>query len=181
MKKYILILAVCVFIISCNNNTYNNKIKSIDSINTKIDTLCKNIISYKDIDFSNRYNLMFGKINTFGKYINNKNLNTNMVIKFNEYANLSKFYKHISNKKDDLLYNLTLSKQQLSYLKHDLQKNLINTDSANVYFNTEKNIAEDLFKETNLFFTEITKNDTIFNLLNKKIDFLIDSLQNSDK
>ena len=124
---------------------------------------------------------MFGKIKIFGKFITNKNLNSNMAREFNKYATLSKFYKHAAEEKDNLFNELALSKQQLQNLKHDLQKNVINADSADSYFNIEKKIADKLFIKTNLFFSEIKENDNTFKNLSTKIDFLIDSLENTIK
>ncbi len=179
IKKIFFVLVPYIFIISCSNNNYNDKIKFIDSLDTKIDTITKQIVNYNNVNFSDRYNLMFGKIKIFGEYINNENLNTPAIKSFGQYANLSKFYKHIGGKKDKLFKQLALSKQQLQNLKHDLQNNLINTDSVDNYFNIEKNIANDLFNEANLLFTEIKKSNELFNNLSPKIDLLIDSLKNT--
>lgn len=178
LKNTLIVTLISFVLFSCNNNNYTEKINSIDKLTQKIDTISKQFILYSSYDFNQNYNFIFEKNKIYGSIITKENINSPLVKKLNKFSNLSKFYKKMAAKKDELSYNLALSKQQLQNLKTDLKNNSIKQDSANKYFKIENKIANDLFLESNEFFENLDKNNKIFNDLKPEITNITDSILN---
>ena len=96
-----------------------------------------------------------------------------------EYNNMQQSFNFFLRENAEILDEVEFSKKQLFDLKFDVENKLIENNEAKLYFELELDAVADLQRKMDLYSQKIQMQFHNLELINPKIDNLIDSLSNN--
>jgi hypothetical protein len=165
---------------SCTGNKYPKETQMLDSMKTfvvKADSAAKTIDSAKITDYAKHVM----NDNQLIEMMHIDTMSHGATSIFRDFNSIRWSFLTIAGRKGPLLKELEKSKNQLGHLSHDIQHNLVISDSVGYYVAFETKKAAELIQVTNMSVGEINKELPQYIALTPKADSLISLLKEHKK
>lgn len=176
MRITVIIVFLSMFFQCGERTQFTNELAEIDNMLQRLDSLEKN---YQKIDTALLKEIQV-KVKSDIKNMEQQfdTLPPDIAFYLSEYAYpLKKQYKRVLQRFPDWKESIEYSRQQLNDLKHDLQKNLIDSAKAFQYLNNEKNFLMSIESEINELGNAAMNYAKTFDSKQQRLYHLVDSLK----
>lgn len=169
-----LLLNICFW--GCNLNSHKAEIMMIDSLNNELERSEKSLLEIPSDKFE--YMLETSKENMETVEKNTKDtLDLPSAIVISDYAYIKKTLTKFKDRKHALLRELEYSKTQLKEMHHDLEKNLLPSDSISIYIENEKNANTELIAKIKSVTDNVLLQMQNFDSINPKMQEIIEKIK----
>ena len=145
-QLYIILAIIILFTTSCNRVKTIENIKTLDSLQSVLDTISKNQEKINFIGIQLTYDTLKSDLDSVVKYIVELPTNKQHRKYFTLYSDLRRDFKNFN--KINITEELHYSIKQIAALKKDVNKNAITKEQFTEYISTEQN-AISLLKKQN--------------------------------